>query len=119
MDNTDAEGKGVKKSPLETTKPSPSSAVSVVVTIAPVDIEEPPFQTVTHTLSSSSSAPRTAYTSAVPFSYGLPIVVTRVSIEILKTPFQPVTTTIFPSAEVPAILSPIFLPRKPSLETTD
>ena len=43
----------------------------------------------------------------------------RAPIEKEKTPFQPVTTTIFPSAKLPAILSSIYVPSKPSPVTTD
>ena len=50
--NTDDEEQDVKKSPIEPYKPSLSSEVPVVVTIAPVDIEKSPFQTVTNNLSS-------------------------------------------------------------------
>ena len=56
-DKTDDEERVVKKAPIETAKQSPSAAVPVVTTRAPVDIEKPPFQPVTNTLSFSSSTP--------------------------------------------------------------
>ena len=48
----------------------------------PVDIEEPPFKTVTYNLSSYSSTPRTSSTPTVTFSFGLPMDTTRAPIEI-------------------------------------
>ena len=60
------------------------------MTRSPIHIEKPPFRPVTDTLSSSSSTPITASTS-----------------------------TILPSAAVPAYLSSIFVPRKPSPQRAD
>ena len=46
-------------------------------------------------------------------------IVTIAPIKKGKTTFQPVTTTFFTSAKVPASLSSIYLPRKPSPVKTD
>ena len=44
---------------------------------------------------------------------------TRAPIKKEKIPSQPVTTTVFPSAKVPALLSSIYVPRKPFPVTTN
>ena len=80
--NNNDEGQVLTKLPIETAKPPTSDEVHIVVTKSPVDIEEPHFQPVTATLSSSVSIPRTSSKFVLPFSYGVPVVVTRVPIEI-------------------------------------
>ena len=93
VDTTDDKEKVVKKSPIETAKPSPSDAapiktakprpidaVPIVATRAPVEIKEPTFQTGTDTLSDSSSTSRNSPTFAFLFSDLVPIVVTRAPI---------------------------------------
>ena len=109
----------VKKSPIETSKPPPSTAVPVVTTRVPFDMEEPPFKNATATLSSSIQTPIISPTPEVTFSYGVPVVVKRKTNREGKTPFQPVTSTLLPSDNLPAILSSISVPRKPSPETTN
>ena len=52
VDNIDDEGLVVTIATIETSKPSPSPAVPVVTTSAPIDIEEPPFQPVTADIAS-------------------------------------------------------------------
>ena len=76
MDNTDYDEQVVTKSPTYTAKTSPNSALPVVATIAPFEIEKSPFQYVNAALSSSSSTPRTAPAYTFPFSYALPVVMT-------------------------------------------
>ena len=61
---------------------SRSSAVPVVMKIAPIYTEEPTFQPITATLYPSSSTPRTVSTYALPFCSAAPIVATRAPIEI-------------------------------------
>ena len=86
---------------------------------APVDIEEPPFQTVTTTLSSLISTSRTASKYEVPYSAAVPRFVTKAPIEKGGKPFQHVSTIIFPNTKVPDSLSKLYVKRKLSLDTTD
>ena len=81
MYNTDYEEKYVTKTPIETAKISPSAVVPVVATIEPVDIKEPPFQTVTANFYASNSTSRTTPTYSVPFSAGVPVVMTRAKLD--------------------------------------
>ena len=88
VDITDDEEQVVTKAPIDTNKPSPSAAVPLFLTRAPVDIEEPPFQPFTDALSYSISNPRNASTYAVPFSVSVPVLVTRAPIDIGKRHFN-------------------------------
>ena len=53
VDNTDEKEQIVTKASIETSKAPPSVEVPVVVTRAPVYIEDPPFKNVTSTFTSS------------------------------------------------------------------
>ena len=78
--NTDNEEQVVTRAPIDKDKPSPSTVVPVFVTIAPVDIGKPPFQTVTADLSSLSSTSRTPPIYVVPFSAEVAVFLTRAPI---------------------------------------
>ena len=93
---TDSEEQVVTKAPIDTDKPSPSAA-AIIETTEPSPSDEVP-----------------AVATRAPVE-----VVKRTPIYKGKTPFQPVTNTFFPSAKLPSSLSSIYVPRKPSPDTTD
>ena len=92
---TDDEEQVVTKYPIDTAKPSPS-ATAAIETSKPSPIAS------VHVVDKISSV----------------YIVTREPIDKIKTPFQPVTTTFLPSSKVPANLSSIYEPSKPSPVTT-
>ena len=94
---------------------SNSAAVLLFETRETIDIKEPPFKTITSTLSYSSSTPKTASKSALTFSAAVLVIVARAQIDTEKAS----RNTLSPSASSPDDLSSIYVQSKSPPDITD